>query len=566
MSSSSSSSDSEESIQVQIRERDSDVDEYVKPALLVEYEQEVAKENELLGSDNDEEDESDEESMDESDEEEDEEAALLTPAIDTQIFKTIAAIKSKAPDVYNSEKKFFTDEQFKASKQHWEEQQANLKKQDKKMTLKDYERKLLLEDGGYVKEEEEDNNNNNNNDLTHVEEQAQLKKAFQLAAQQGDDDNDDDDNDNIGQKRARQDDSDDDDDDGFLVKRDKSKTEIDAEEDDYRNFLLSNLKDDEASSKAYEDWENFKENPNVNADDAFLMNYVLNRGWVDKKGKQNPTYNEIVDVDKDMDEQYLDDVDRFESKYNFRFEEEGGANIVTYARDVDGSVRRKESKRKQRRERLKAKKQALMEQKTEELKRMKNEKQKEIHNRLVEIQKITGTDVTGFENIDLEGDFDPEKYDEQMANIFNNDYYQGDDTEKPVFDDDLDDGFDQDEEYVGGNNNNNDDDDDLMMDADYLPGGEKYEQSKKKKKGKQVVQGDDTSLTTPSKKGKDAEYNKLMDEYYALDFEDVVGGDLPTRFKYTQTEPEDFGLTPVEILMADDKELNKFLSIRTLAP
>jgi protein KRI1 len=50
--------------------------------------------------------------------------------------------------------------------------------------------------------------------------------------------------------------------------------------------------------------------------------YVLNRGWVDKKGKQNPTYNEIVDVDKDMDEQYLDDVDRFESKYNFRYEEE----------------------------------------------------------------------------------------------------------------------------------------------------------------------------------------------------------------------------------------------------
>jgi protein KRI1 len=23
-----------------------------------------------------------------------------------------------------------------------------------------------------------------------------------------------------------------------------------------------------------------------------------------------------------------------------------------------------------------------------------------------------------------------------------------------------------------------------------------------------------------------------MDEYYALDFEDILGGDLPTRFKY----------------------------------
>jgi hypothetical protein len=34
-----SSSDSEDSVQVQIRERDAGVDTYVKPSLLVEYEQ-----------------------------------------------------------------------------------------------------------------------------------------------------------------------------------------------------------------------------------------------------------------------------------------------------------------------------------------------------------------------------------------------------------------------------------------------------------------------------------------------------------------------------------------------
>lgn len=204
---------------------------------------EVAKENELLAAagEEDSEDDNEEESMDESDEEEDEEAAMLTPAIDTQIFKTIAAIKSKAPGVYDSTKKFFTDEQFKASKKQWEQQQANLKSQDKKMTLKDYERKLLLEHGGYVKEEDDDqDHNDNDNGLTHVEEQAQLKKAFQMAAQQDDSDDDT----TAGLKRRGQDDSDEDsdEDDGFLVKRDKSKTELDAEEDDYRSFLLSNLK------------------------------------------------------------------------------------------------------------------------------------------------------------------------------------------------------------------------------------------------------------------------------------------------------------------------------------
>lgn len=227
------------------------------------------------------------------------------------------------------------------------------------------------------------------------------------------------------------------------------------------------------------------------------------------------------------------------------------------------SVRRKESKRKQRRDKIKAKKQAAKEQKTEELKRIKNEKRKEIHGRLLEIQKITGTEVTGFENMDLEGDFDPEKYDEQMSNIFNNDYYQGDDTEKPVFDDDLDD----DDMYAG--EGGGDDDEDLMMDADYLPGGEMYQASKKGKINEQI-KGEDDAVAVPSsstsKKAKDSTYNKLMDEYYALDFEDVVGGDLATRFKYTQTEPEDYGLSPVDILLADDKELNKYLSIRTLAP
>lgn len=73
------------------------------------------------------------------------------------------------------------------------------------------------------------------------------------------------------------------------------------------------------------------------------------------------------------------------------FEFSDSAQIITHARDIPGSVRRKESKRKRERERKKAKKQALKEQKLEEIKRLKNEKRKEIHERLLEIQKITGT-------------------------------------------------------------------------------------------------------------------------------------------------------------------------------
>ncbi|KAI9303353.1 KRI1-like family-domain-containing protein [Cunninghamella echinulata] len=535
-----SSSESEDNIQVQIRERDNDVDEYVKPALLKEYEEEVERENAELSSDEEEEEE-EEETTDESDVEEDETAALLTPNIDTQIFKTIAAIKAKDPSVYDSSKKFFTDEQFQASKKKWEETQSKLKQQGKKMTLKDFERQMLLEHGGYI-DEDNDQQVEEEKDLTHVEEQAQIKKAFQMAAEN---DQSDDDNDEDG--------------DSFLVKRDKTKSELEDEEDDYRKFLLENLKEDETSANVFKEWDNLKDNSNVNPDDAFLMNYVLNRGWVDKKGKTNPTYNEIID--KDEDEQYLDNVDRFESKYNFRYEEGDSAQIITHARDIPGSVRRKESKRKRERERKKAKKQALKEQKLEEIKRLKNEKRKEIHDRLLEIQKITGTGVTGFDNIDLEGDFDPEKYDEQMAKMFDENYYanQDNDNEKPVFDDDLDD---KDFDY-----DNNDADEDIMMDADYLPGGEKYEEQQQNKKKKDKGKGKEkTDSFKDNGNIKDKEYDKLMDEYYSLDFEDVIGGDLATRYKYIQTEPEDFGMTPEEILLADDRELNKVISIKSLAP
>ena len=43
-------------------------------------------------------------------------------------------------------------------------------------------------------------------------------------------------------------------------------------------------------------------------------------------------------------------------------------------------------------------------------------------------------------------------------------------------------------------------------------------------------------------------------------------GELPTRFKYTQSAPANFGLSPVEILLATDAELNTIAPVKTLAP
>jgi len=59
----------------------------------------------------------------------------------------------------------------------------------------------------------------------------------------------------------------------------------------------------------------------------------------------------------------------------------------------------------------------------------------------------------------------------------------------------------------------------------------------------------------------------LLDEYYNLDFEDLIGGgQIKTRFKYNKVAPDDFGLTEDEILLLDDKQLNKLVSLKKYRP
>ena len=41
---------------------------------------------------------------------------------------------------------------------------------------------------------------------------------------------------------------------------------------------------------------------------------------------------------------------------------------------------------------------------------------------------------------------------------------------------------------------------------------------------------------------------------------------MPTRFKYTKVDPQSFALSPVEILLATDAELNQYMGLKKLAP
>ncbi len=58
----------------------------------------------------------------------------------------------------------------------------------------------------------------------------------------------------------------------------------------------------------------------------------------------------------------------------------------------------------------------------------------------------------------------------------------------------------------------------------------------------------------------------IFQEYDNLDYEDIIAGELKTKYQYIETKEEDFGLNDMELLFADEKILNMMISIKKLAP
>jgi protein KRI1 len=95
----------------------------------------------------------------------------------------------------------------------------------------------------------------------------------------------------------------------------------------------------------------------------------------------------------------------FEEHYNFRFEQKGSAELVGHARNIEGSVRQADTRRKEKRERKNERALSQVEQKKEELRRLKNIKKQEILARLKTIQNISGAREVDSVKLDLEEEF-----------------------------------------------------------------------------------------------------------------------------------------------------------------
>ncbi|CAH1242971.1 Hypp7014 [Branchiostoma lanceolatum] len=508
-----------------------------------------------------------------SSETEDEDAVELTPAIEKGFLKTLAALKSKDPRIYQQDINFY-DEDKKAGSSKAEGK--GKKPKEKPMFLKDYERKVLLEQGGVPSDEESSEDESTLKQPmspSYYEEQEQIKQSFKLAGNDDDEEEDD----------------------SLLVERQRTQEELEEDERDYKAWLTG--KKEELASK-YKDMGPLKQywnNPELDKGEAFLRDYILNQEYRDPDRDRIPTYDEIVDDDDDdidysEDEEYLEKAENFERKFNFRYEEPDAEFIKSYPRTIASSVRRIDERRKKKREETKERKKQEKHQKKDELRQLKNLKKKEILDKLDHLKEITGNKDIGFNQADLEGDFDPKKYDEMMQNVFNEDYYGEEDGEKPEFpeEEDLEEDVNwdmwhgPDAERGGGGEydweNSQEgaephcEDPDFNMDADYDPEAQQstsqeiLAMSKKKKRRRKLGThfAEAVNKKKPVFDPNDKTFEEYLSEYYKLDYEDVIG-DMPCRFKYRNVMANNFGLTTEEVLTAEDRELNTWCSVKAMS-
>lgn len=459
---------------------------------------------------------------------EDEDGELLTPALDAQILKVVGEIRSKVAHIYQPEVDLFDTTLVEQAEEEWQREQG---KKQRPLYLGEYQTRRLLSN---TTEEDQDTVRID----SYNKQQETLKANLSFEVDNAEDGED------------------------LLIPRKRTEEEINQEDQQYRNFLLSHLNSNQAAKESMKSWFINKEKSETteahqtspNEDDAFLIDYILNRGWIDKSRKRVPSYDQITKQEiedasaSDILEESLEDeatlqaTEEFEARMNFRYEQPGALVIPSYPRQIDTSLRAQDTKRRDKRQATLERKKITKVREAEELKRLKNLKKTELLAKIDKIKATAGADAgkdSGKYNKEiqngedesllmdlLEGDFDPVTFDAQMNKFLTKHTIQ-DDHHKPTFSDSE---FEKEEE----------------------PRGVK----KAKRALKKALKKRSSNNQIPS---------ALLDELLKLDYEDKIE-DLACRFHYQQTEPVSFGLGIDEMLKADDADLNAFVSLKKLAP
>ncbi|KAL9664608.1 hypothetical protein QQ045_020013 [Rhodiola kirilowii] len=437
-----------------------------------------------------------EDSGDDEDDEDDDD--LVSGKKDLEFFEALIKVKKKDPILKEKEVKLFDSESDEGeAEESGGGEDVGTEKKKKKLFLKDVNAKQLLEDAPGSDEDAERNDEDVKKVKSLAEVQEEARRAFLQAAEAaaGDDDEGD-----------------------FLKFKESGGDQ--AEENDEDVIVQSKLD------------EYFGSDDELDENSKFLKEFFKNKLYVDKSKDEKPIEEELKNLSESEDEEV-------EKEINYRFEENAGDRVLGHSRVVEGSVRKKVSARKQQRLSREQRRAIAEVERMEEVKHLKTLKKQEFMEKLKKLREVGGLDENAASTLDeddLEEEFDPDKHDKKMKQLFGEDYYGAEDVD-PDFGSDEDEGdgkpnFDKEDELLG------------------LPKGwdKQYKEEANEEAGI---------------KGKYEE--ELKEALYKLDYEDAIG-DLKTRFKYTKVKPQRFGLSEEDILEIDDKKLNQYVSLKKIAP
>lgn len=462
------------------------------------------------------------EENDSEDEEEENEDGFAPQKTEEQFLETLVRIKRRDPAIYDTQQKLYSDVDTEEEEEEY--RRVRGEKKEKPVYIKDVMAQQILD---HAQGKGHDSEQLDAPPIkTYQQEQDEARAAFLNAAQELDSEEE-------GEAFGG----------GLLKKKKKTADEMkrDAQED--AAYAAEQAEKEKLARQQNILDEYFGREEELDENARFLKSYILNRGWIDR----DEDYRKEME-DLSEDEENVDKAEEFEYNFQHRYEEEGAERIISHPRIIEDSVRKDESSRKRKRKEREERKKAEMQVQYEEIKRLKNLKKMEMQEKLQKIREIAGYKGKALDKMKhrvLEEDFDPERHDHNMQEIFDDEYYEDEDDEnaltKPEFGD--------------------------MEDE--LQGMAKItEQSSKKskKKGKR-----DAGCAKREEMDEDdmeqnkVEAQKALDEYYKLDAEDHING-MRTRFKYRTVEPSYYGLDPLDILAREDKELNQIVSIKKLAP
>lgn len=322
-------------------------------------------------------DDGDSASQDDSDSEsetEDDDAEMLSMELDLKIIRTINSLRKKDPSIYDNTTRWFEAETAT-------EASHKMSKDAKKKRFKDVAREQLLSTGGGEEEVELSKYAGRSGAIAYDDEQRQLRKAFLQSV-----------NDSLVDEETEAS--------GILAVKASTTSappkilELRAALNEMKQLGLQQQSTgrDESGKTVLLELQDETER------DEFLENYFSKALWkADRQfepgsirgGVDQSDAPPASDCDTEDGEE-VEKMEKFESKYNFRFEElqelqkgaevEGGQSyhVVGHVRNTQGSLRRVDDKRKVERERRRERKETERRQQEAELRRLKNLKRQEV--------------------------------------------------------------------------------------------------------------------------------------------------------------------------------------------